>query len=800
MLEAFAVSIVLTVGALLAQAPTPTGATPPRAQAPAAVPTAPAQPQDPQPHAAPSSSAPHANATVPAEHAEPPSQGEGPSTGRRGRRGQGQGPGQGSGPAPGQGGDAGANRPGNGAPGGRDGQGPGGDAEGEGDAAKPPTPPRRGIAVDDLLVQTHCARCHARDDKGLMTRISYLRKSPEGWSESIKRMIRLHGLQISPSEAKEIVRYLANNQGLTRSEAERSLYESERRVHWSEESQDKDFRSACSVCHTLGRVLAQARDAEEWQLLRATHVAMFPLARGQMGGGPPDDERRGMFGGGGPPSGASGGGGSSGSSGGQGGRGSSGGASGGGSGASGGAGGFGGSQGGTGDRVLSQLTQSQPLFTPEWDAWTINRREVPLAGTWTVTGHEVGRGDLLGTAEIARVDVDEYEVTWKFQFRNGDRVERKGRGLLYGGYSWRGSATDAAADGTSGKKWREVLLLDERWDSMRGRFFTGEYDEIGVDVTMSRHRGVPRVHAVESPWITVPAQGHVLTVFGENFPANVQAADFSLGKGITVTACERKADNQVQLTLDVAPDAECVAHEVAYGSEPGRVQVQLYDAVDYLRIRPLQGLARIGGGNFPKQFERFEAVAMHRGKDGKPYTDDDIDLWMVPAKWRLVEAPVREDDDDLSHVGAIDAATGVFTPAIEGPNRERKWSANNTGEVYVECTADLHVPERPAPPPKPEPAKPKNEAPQPDQPAPAQGGAEAAAPTGPPAAQPSGQTQPATTAPAQPPPPAPKADPQEPKPTSGQPKIVARSFRARANLIVAVPLYVRWAQLNWEDR
>jgi hypothetical protein len=29
---------------------------------------------------------------------------------------------------------------------------------------------------------------------------------------------------------------------------------------------------------------------------------------------------------------------------------------------------------------------------------------------------------------------------------------------------------------------------------------------------------------------------------------------------------------------------------------------------------------------------------------------------------------------------------------------------------------------------------------------------------------------------------------------------VARSFRARANLIVAVPLYVRWAQLNWEDR
>src|SRR5262245_654992 len=126
-----------------------------------------------------------------------------------------------------------------------------------------------------------------------MPRSSSMRKSPEGWAESLKRMIRVYGLQIAPDDAKAIVRYLGDQHGLTRSEATRSLYESERRVHWSEEHEDADFRAACSVCHTLGRVLAQARDPEEWQLLRGTRVGQVPLARRQMGGGPPpDDEER----------------------------------------------------------------------------------------------------------------------------------------------------------------------------------------------------------------------------------------------------------------------------------------------------------------------------------------------------------------------------------------------------------------------------------------------------------------------------------------------------------------------------
>ncbi|HEX5050940.1 MAG TPA: quinohemoprotein amine dehydrogenase subunit alpha [Planctomycetota bacterium] len=618
----------------------------------------------------------------------------------------------------------------------------------EGNEQEPQTPadtkpkaPRRGIPVDDLLVHTHCVRCHALDEKNCMTRISYERKSPEGWAESIKRMGRLYGLQLSPTDAKQLVRSLANSHGLARSEAERALYYSERRVHWSEEQHDQDFKRACAQCHTLGRVLLQQRDAEEWQLLRATHVAMFPLSRGQMGGGPPEEPRR--RGGGQAPAPAA----PVPAEGGTG-RGRPG------------DGPPGGSTQSVGDRVLQKLTADQPLFSPAWESWTKNRREVPLAGTWTVFGHETGRGDLVGTAELRRSDADEYEVSWRLAFADGTTVQRAGRGFLYAGYSWRGRSQDP---GPGGASWREVLLLDDSWQDFHGRLFTGDYDEIGVDVTLARDQRRPRVLALGNAAIAVPSTGHRLDVYGEVFPTAPTAADFFVGAGLTVTAVERRSDRHVVLVLDAAPGAELGPRTVAYGSEPGSAWLQLYDTVDYVRIRPLQGFARVGGVRMPKQLERFEAFAVHRGPDEKPFTDDDVDLFQVRPRWGLAEFRVREDDDDLAFVGSIDATTGVFTPANDGPNPSRQWQANNVGDVFVTAEVELDVAVRPP--------KPKPEQSPPDKPGEKPGEKPAAA-----AAQPA------------------------PAPAAGPPGREHKTFLARSHLIVSVPLFVRWQVLDWEDR
>lgn len=593
---------------------------------------------------------------------------------------------------------------------------PGGTGSGEAPEAEPQKPdtetkdgkkekPKKdGLAVNEPLLLAHCARCHQPDDRGHMSRISYLRKSPEGWSTTLKRMIRLYEVKLTPDEAKQIVRYLSNDHGLTRAEAARGLYESERRVHWSEQQYGEDLRESCAQCHTLGRVFNQQRDKEEWSLLRATHVAYFPLSRGQVGGGPPpsSEERRWMN--------RSRGGDSNG----------------------------GNSRESRGDRVISQLSKEQPLFTPEWESWAVNRREIPLAGTWTVRAHQVGHGDGFGTATLRRTGADEYEVDWLVQFASGHEIKRTGRGFLYAGYSWRGRTTSTEPGTDKKTQWREVLLLDEDWRELRGRVFTGAYDEIGIDVTLRRHIGSPRVLAVQNRFVTTPAKGAVVELLGESFDEAIGPDDLFLGKGVKVTSVEYVSANRLRATIDVEAGTECGPHLISLGSDPGVAEIYLYDAIDYVRVAPTQGLARIGGLKIPPQYERFEAIARHRGKDGKPFTEDDVDLMTLDATWSLSEFAVRENDDDVLYVGTVDPETGAFTPGLDGPNPARKWQANNVGQVYVEAVCEVESPVR----------------------------------------QEKGE------------------DGELPD----APVMKAHTFRSRGRLLVTVPLYTRWNTLDWEGK
>ena len=64
-------------------------------------------------------------------------------------------------------------------------------------------------------------------------------------------------------------------------------------------------------------------------------------------------------------------------------------------------------------------------------------------------------------------------------------------------------------------------------------------------------------------------------------------------------------------------------------------------------------------------------------------TDDDVDLGVVDATWSMEEYSATFDDDDIEFVGEIDARTGFFTPALDGPNPERSGNRNNIGDVWV---------------------------------------------------------------------------------------------------------------------
>ena len=133
-----------------------------------------------------------------------------------------------------------------------------------------------GIPITSELVWEACGSCHQLDDQNRMSRISYMRATPEGWQHKMRRMMGLNGLEIEPQMAREIVRYLSNHLGIAPEEFRPAAFEAERRMI-DFTYPDRDTELTCKQCHSMGRVMLQRRTREEWALLVAMHRGYYPL-------------------------------------------------------------------------------------------------------------------------------------------------------------------------------------------------------------------------------------------------------------------------------------------------------------------------------------------------------------------------------------------------------------------------------------------------------------------------------------------------------------------------------------------
>jgi len=96
-----------------------------------------------------------------------------------------------------------------------------------------------GIPVKSPLVEAACGSCHATDDAGRMSRISWQRKSAEGWQITVIRMIRTGNISLSAEEARDVVRYLTDNHGLAPEEERPYFYLAEQRPHQETFAEDE---------------------------------------------------------------------------------------------------------------------------------------------------------------------------------------------------------------------------------------------------------------------------------------------------------------------------------------------------------------------------------------------------------------------------------------------------------------------------------------------------------------------------------------------------------------------------------
>ncbi len=507
-----------------------------------------------------------------------------------------------------------------------------------------PEPDDVGVPITSDAVKNACSGCHKADDKGRLSRISFRRTTPEGWQETIRRMVTLNKADIEPDQARAIVKYLSDRLGLAPEEAKPAAFEVERRLIDFKYNANADTDRVCSSCHSMGRVMMQRRTSQEWDLVVAMHRGYYPLVDGQVfrrfgppssepgPDGRPPDNRHPM------------------------------------------------------DRALGHLKTAFPFTTTEWAAWAATMRSPRLEGTWILSGYEPGEGAVFGTVTVAAnpASPDEFttQATVKYA-KSGKTVTRAGRGIVYTGYQWRGRTT---VGGDAATSLREVMWVDRDWQSIGGRWFWGEHDEFGIDVQLRRQGRETVVAGIDRPSLKRGSSTQTVRVFGANFTSGLTPRDIDFGSGVTVARVVSAAPDLLTVEVSVAADAPVGFRDLFVAGTLKSGALVIYDKVDAIKVAPAWNMARVGGAVFPKMFARFEAVAFSNGADGKPDTKDDLPLGAVDATWSIEEYTATFEDDDRKFVGEIDGSRGLFTPALDGPNPARSGNRNNVGDVWVIAT------------------------------------------------------------------------------------------------------------------
>ena len=216
---------------------------------------------------------------------------------------------------------------------------------------------------------------------------------------------------------------------------------------------DKDTSDTCSSCHSIARVLSERRTKEEWELLVAMHRGYYPLVDNQpMNGGQgfrrtrptqtepqadgrPPDNRHPM------------------------------------------------------DKALEHLEKTFPLTTPEWSAWSAAMQPPKLAGRWarrraTQPGKGAVYGQVTVTADPNAPDSFNDRDALHRRAHRRDGVARRQSARLHRLSVARPRRRGRAAT----TSWREVMFVERDWKTMSGRWFTGAYDEIGIDVKLDAPR------------------------------------------------------------------------------------------------------------------------------------------------------------------------------------------------------------------------------------------------------------------------------------------------------------------------
>jgi quinohemoprotein amine dehydrogenase len=460
-----------------------------------------------------------------------------------------------------------------------------------------------GIPVTDALANEKCGTCHKSDDRGNMQRISWERAAPEAWERALQRMILLYDVDLTPTERGHLLQYFSARHGLAPEEAKAVTYDVERRIH-EESDIPSAVKSACGRCHNFAHVLSWRRSADDWKELSQAHALRYNVR--------PSEE------------------------------------------------------------AIAFLEKVAPLQTPEWAAWQTRTRDKTLAGRWLVTASVLGRVRYVGEMHLEST-VGDGEFTTRATLKSvtdGSTFVRFGRGVTYGGYAWRGfsksdKVTSSVPDDLSNDA-REVMTSGADESTVEGRWFWGQYQELGFDIHMQRASSDATLLATDHPLLKAGARLKRICLFGDHFPSRISKLDLDFGPGITVSRIVSHDASQIIAEVNVARDASLGNRSAAFRHSVIRGAVAVYDHIDYIKVTPESAMAAFSDETRSRGYQQFEAIGYQNGPDGKRHSADDIELGPVDVKWSL-KVFYESEGTPTDSVGSV-SPTGLFVPAGKSPN------------------------------------------------------------------------------------------------------------------------------------
>ncbi len=399
-----------------------------------------------------------------------------------------------------------------------------------------------------LVLKNTCSACHAPLPDGGYTRITQMRKTPEGWEITLNRMALVHGVSLSAADQANVLKYLSDHFGLAPEEAApyRAFLE---QVPYVKDNAPSPFLSTmCARCHSFARIGLERRDAGEWLKLANFHLGQYPATEySEKGRGIEWWKLASTV-------------------------------------------------------VPATLGKMYPFMTAEWAAW--QKHAAPdLSGIWRVTGHTPGRGDYQGHMFVDETGPDHYQASLTLSYADGSEENGHGEAVLYTGYEWRGTFS-------FGKDQVHQVLAVGADGGLSGRWFGAVHPERGG--TMSAYRETdhqPRImqisqrylHVGDTAQIEIDGTGlsgepqlgagvHVLRVISHS-PERVvvlASADGDAAPGArTVSVGAAKADGGFVIYRDIAfvkivPD-DAIARVGDNGGPLPAVSAQ-FEAVGYLLL------------------------------------------------------------------------------------------------------------------------------------------------------------------------------------------------------------------------